>query len=257
MIQLGSQNKPYTIAVDGGNVQTFTSANQALDFANQSLAQGHKISVGLMQIPNDWFQQYHVTVADVLLPCKNTVIATQILDSATSQCMDMQSKDPNVNLTSCALSIYKSGDPQSGMDYANKIMDYAKSHNFDDMVAKAKAKNPKEFSMLPGDAATTIATPNAAQINPATDPKRLIPHEDDSASDNGNFQENIVNGNVVDKGFSANSNDNGSDNSTANNASASNTDTNANTNNQNTNSDISSSSTDNSASNTDSTTNQW
>jgi hypothetical protein len=185
MVQIGSQNKPYSIAVDGAKPQTFTSASAATVFANKQLAQNHKIEVGIMQIPDSWFKEYNVTAADLLLPCKNVVVATEILNEAASQCADLQSNNPNLDVKACTLSIYKSGDPQNGSDYATKITDYASVHNFDKILADAKAKNPKEFSMLPGDVATTISTPNAAKVNPATDPKRrLLKHVEDDTADN-------------------------------------------------------------------------
>lgn len=184
MVQLGSQNKALSVAVDGNKAQSFTSADQALKFANDQLAQGHNINVGIMQIPNLWFKQYNVTVAELLLPCKNMVVATEILNASARSCADLSNKNPGFDETACTLSMYKTGDAQAGSDFANSITTYASAHNFDQILAAAKAKNPKEFSMLPGDVATTAATPNAAKINPATDPKRKIPHYDDDTTNN-------------------------------------------------------------------------
>lgn len=182
MVQTGSQNKALSVAVDGNKAQSFTSAGEALKFANDQLTQGHNINVGIMQIPNLWFKQYNVTVAELLLPCKNMVVATEILNFSARSCADLTNKAPGFDETACTLSMYKTGDPQAGSDFASSITTYASAHNFDQILAAAKAKNPKEFSMLPGDVATTAATPNAAKINPATDPKRKIPHYDDDTN---------------------------------------------------------------------------
>src|ERR1700722_13055134 len=86
MVQVGSQNKALSIAVDGGKAQSFASADKALAFANQQLAQGHIVDVGLMQIPSIWFKSCNVTLPELLLPCKNMVIATEILNQASLNC---------------------------------------------------------------------------------------------------------------------------------------------------------------------------
>jgi type IV secretion system protein VirB1 len=170
MVQVGSQNQPFAIAVDGGTPKNFKSQSEALSYANKQISAGHTVDIGLMQIPSTWLKAYHVTVADILMPCKNMVIGTEILYHSEAKCDELQPTIPNLDVKTCALSMYHTGDPQAGADYANAILTYAKQHNFDDIVAAAKAKNPAEFEMLPGDAATTVSTPDADQVNPSTDP---------------------------------------------------------------------------------------
>lgn len=147
MVQLGSQNKELTITVVGQPSQSFPSAAKALSYANDQLKQNQAIEIGLMQIPNRWLVPMHTTTNEVLAPCKNIVTATAILNQAYDKCAELKNDDPNLDLQSCALSIYKTGDAQSGMDYANQVITYANDHSFEAIVAEAKKKNPKEFSM--------------------------------------------------------------------------------------------------------------
>lgn len=170
MIQVGSKNQPLTISSDSGESKTFKSQNEAVDYAMNELNDGHRIEVGLMQIPSRWFENTdRSTIVDLLSPCKNMVIATQILNHNMDKCAEINANNPNINLQACALSMYKTGDTQAGFDYANAVMSYANDHSFDKMLAAEKAKNPKKFTALPGDAHTTIATPNASKVNPSSD----------------------------------------------------------------------------------------
>lgn len=146
MIQRGSQNKELAISAEGNPPKNFSNLNQAVSYANNELKQGHNINIGLMQIPSFWLKSTNSSVSELLAPCKNMVIATQILNHAMDQCAELQTQDSNINQQACALSIYNSGNPQAGLDYANDVLSYAKDHSFDQAFADAKAKNPKAYT---------------------------------------------------------------------------------------------------------------
>lgn len=173
IIQIGSQNNAYAITTSDGKTQSFASTTDAAQFANSQVSQGNAINIGLMQVPSLWLKPYNVTATDLLRPCKNIVVATEILSDATYKCQQSNAS----NVQACALSMYETGDPQSGSDYANKIIAYANAHSFDDMVAAYKAKDPEAFTLIPGDVPTTISTQNAASVNPSTDPNKKVPAE--------------------------------------------------------------------------------
>lgn len=171
IIQLGSQNNAYAITTSDGKTQNFSSTADAAQFANSQISQGNAVNIGLMQIPSRWLKPYNVTATDLLRPCKNIVVATEILSDTTNECQQSNAS----NVQACALSMYESGDPQSGSDFANKVIAYANDHSFNDMVAAYKAKDPNAFTLIPGDVPTTITTQNAASVNPSTDPSKKVP----------------------------------------------------------------------------------
>lgn len=130
MIDLGSQNKPLMVSVVGGETKTFPTEAAATNFANNELQQGHSINIGLMQISNRWIEPYHLSVGDMFKPCKNMVIATRILNDLHDQCLSIKRTPAITDMQACALSMYETGDPQQGADFASKIMTQAKTHPF-------------------------------------------------------------------------------------------------------------------------------
>ncbi len=168
MVQVGSQNRPLTVSVDGSAAKSFTSPSQAVNYSMQKLQQGQTIDIGLLQISSIWLKSNAINLSEQFHACKNMVTATKILNTAMDQCSNMSNPavtDPKI----CALSIYKTGSAQAGLDYANAVLSYAEAHPFSTLQAEAEAKNPAGFNMIPGDAPTTISTPNATSVNPSTD----------------------------------------------------------------------------------------
>jgi hypothetical protein len=172
MLEVGSHNNPLAVTVDGGQPTTFKTADQAAQFATAQIQQGHKVDVGLMQIPNIWLKQYPIIPSELFMGCKNTVLATKILNDAETQCSQMENLPANTSIQTCALSVYKTGDAQAGLDYANAVVSYSNSHSFSAIQAAAEAKNPAGFHMIPGDAPTTATTKDASKLNPTTDKVR-------------------------------------------------------------------------------------
>lgn len=171
MVQVGSQNKPLTVATANASPMSFTTPAQAAQYSNSQMQQGNAVAIGLMQIPSLWLKHAEVTPTDLFLPCKNMVFATKVLNNAVAECS--QNADASTNVQACALSMYKTGDAHAGLDYANTVLNYASSHPFSAIEAAAEAKNPAGFHMIPGDAPTTASTPNASKVNPATDPDKI------------------------------------------------------------------------------------
>ena len=130
IVDLGSQNKPLMVSVAGGETKTFPTEATATAFVNSELQQGHSIKLGLMQIPSRWLEPYHLSMNDIFKPCKNMVVATRILNDMHNECFAMKRSPPITDMQACALSMYETGDPQQGLEYANKIMTQAKAHPY-------------------------------------------------------------------------------------------------------------------------------
>lgn len=161
MVQTSSQNKALTITVDNQSSKNFSTVAQAVSYANDQLNQGREIAIGLMQVPSRWIKLMHTNLTELLAPCKNMVVATQILNRAMDQCTELQATDASIDQQTCAISIYKTGNPQEGMDYAHTVISYANDHPFDKVFADAKTKNPKEFT----DMAKKISKPVPAKVS--------------------------------------------------------------------------------------------
>jgi soluble lytic murein transglycosylase-like protein len=116
MIQLNSSNAP--LMVSGTPYKT---PAEALDVAKNLKEEGRPFAIGLMQIPSFWLEDKPVSLSELLRPCKNVVLATQILNDAAVQCNGE---------TACALSTFKTGNAKDGIDYANQIIQYAADHPF-------------------------------------------------------------------------------------------------------------------------------
>lgn len=115
MVQINSQNNPYVISGE-----PFKTAPEALAKVDQLKAAGSAFEIGLMQIPDFWLQEEKsVSLDELLRPCKNMVLATQILNKLTDECNGSQT---------CALSLYKTHDKTAGLSYATQVMDYANAH---------------------------------------------------------------------------------------------------------------------------------
>ncbi len=132
MVELGSQNNPLTITItDNGQntTKTFKNEADALSYANKEIAQEHTVNIGLLQIPNSFIAKFPAdmgaNVAGLLRPCKNMVVATDLLNDAAEQCAAVDG-----DKTSCALSVYHTGSPTAGLDYAKEVIAYAVAHPF-------------------------------------------------------------------------------------------------------------------------------
>ena len=153
MVKLGSDSNPLTITVHKNpseiQILTFKTPASAIQFAQQEIGQKHVVDLGIMQIPSPWLSHYDLTLADVFRPCKNMIVATNILNHIADQC----------STQACILSTYKTGDPQLGLDYATQITTYAQAHPF--------IKPPSIFTATHTKASTT--TVEASQTTKNTD----------------------------------------------------------------------------------------
>lgn len=166
MVEIGSQNNPLTITIaENGQAITKTFKNEAdaTSYVNKQIAQGHNVNIGLMQIPNNWITKYpasmDASVSGLFRPCKNMVVATDLLNDATEQCASNEG-----DKTACALSVYHTGSPTAGLDYAKQVMAYADAHPF------IKPPSLLEQVPVPVSPASINAAANAnndATANPA------------------------------------------------------------------------------------------
>jgi hypothetical protein len=116
MVQANTQNNPLVISG-----QPYKTAQEALNTAKKLRDENTSFEIGLMQIPDSLIKNKPVSMSELLRPCKNMLIATQILNQLQLECNGSEA---------CALSKYKTGDAQSGLDYANQIIQYAQEHPF-------------------------------------------------------------------------------------------------------------------------------
>lgn len=116
MVELNSQNNP--LMVSG---KPFKSAKTAEVYVQAKQASQAAFEIGLLQIPSQWVAHRPVSIEELLRPCKNMIVATQILNETQLKCQGD---------VACALSLYKTGDPQAGLNYAQQIIQYASEHPF-------------------------------------------------------------------------------------------------------------------------------
>jgi hypothetical protein len=114
MVEINSQNTPYMISG-----QPFKTEAHALARVDQLKAAGQNFDIGLMQIPSVWLANQPESLHELLRPCKNMVLATQVLNKLTDECGGSES---------CALSMYKTNDKTAGLDYATQVIEYASTH---------------------------------------------------------------------------------------------------------------------------------
>ena len=172
MVQVASQNKALLVTPASGNAANFATTQQAASFAEQQIQQGNPVALGVTQMPNRWLKSYHVNPTDVLRPCKNVVIATEILNDTWNKCLHIVSDPSSVHdVQACALSMFKSGDPQAGLDYAQSVIDYASAHPFSKVAAPALQRWEK-YAAVPkvaGAKGKTTPTAPAADKNTTSD----------------------------------------------------------------------------------------
>jgi len=166
MVEIGSQNKPLMVSVAGGETKTFPTEAAATAFASKEVAQGHSINIGLMQIPSRWLEPYHLSMSDMFRPCKNMVIATRIVNDMREQCLVTKRTPAITNMQACALSIYQTGDPEQGIEYANKVLEYAKAHPFIAPEHTVGAPS-KSKAKVDTDKSKAAETSNDAAVTPA------------------------------------------------------------------------------------------
>lgn len=114
MVEVNSQNNPYVVSG-----QPFETRQSALARVDQLKAAGQSFDIGLMQIPDFWLTGKPVSMNELLRPCKNMVVATQILNKLLKGCDGSQT---------CALSMYKTNDRSAGLSYADQVLSYADAH---------------------------------------------------------------------------------------------------------------------------------
>lgn len=137
MIQTGTQNNPLVVTVDGTR-KTFKSMPSAIRYTQRQIAEEKKVDIGLMQISSQWLPEIAAHASDLFRPCKNLVVATQILEKLRLQCHTIAANNPNADIQACVLSLYKTRNPKNGLSYANQVMQYAKTHPFSVLAEKAR-----------------------------------------------------------------------------------------------------------------------
>jgi hypothetical protein len=179
MVEIGSQNNPLTITItDNGQntTTTFKTEAEALSYVNKVTAQGHTVNIGLLQIPYSWIAKYPASMganaAGLLRPCKNMVVATDLLNDATEQCASIDG-----DKTACALSVFHTGSPTAGLDYAKQVVDYAVAHPF--------IKPPSILEQVPAtqDNSSASNTNNPVQADNAS-----VMNTNNATSNQGNDQ---------------------------------------------------------------------
>lgn len=166
MIQTGPQNNPLVVTVDN-NTKIFKTIPAAVQYTHTQIALGKNVEMGLMQISNRWLPEIGAHVSDLFRPCKNLVVATQILEKLRFKCQSMSANSPTFDIQACVLSLYKSNNLQNGLTYASQVIEYAKIHPFNELAEKARD---------PGMVAA-IENPNTK-----------IPHSKQTLTENNHFE---------------------------------------------------------------------
>lgn len=103
------------------------SREDAIRSADEFLHQGHSLDIGLMQINSRWLNVYGITPSDLLDPCFNIVIGTQILTDNYTR-YSLSSREQATTLQR-ALSAYNTGSPTAGGAYVQRVY-AAAGHSF-------------------------------------------------------------------------------------------------------------------------------
>lgn len=134
MIKTGSHEKPLAITpyVSGKPAYTrtdFKSLTEAADFARQQMAAGNRVDIGMMQIPSIWLDKINkrgTSLEDLLRPCKNLAVGSDLLNEAMAYCSTQVNTEAERD--QCGLSFYQTGSTTDGLSYAATIEAYAKAH---------------------------------------------------------------------------------------------------------------------------------
>ncbi len=137
MIQTGTQNNPLMVTVDD-DTKTFKTIPAAIQYTHTQIALGKNVEMGLMQIPSRWLREIGAHASDLFRPCKNLVVATQILEKLRFKCQSIAANNPTIDIQSCVLSLYKSKNLKNGLTYASQVIEYAKIHPFNELSEKAR-----------------------------------------------------------------------------------------------------------------------
>jgi hypothetical protein len=137
MIQTGSENNPLRVT-SGGETKHFKTESEAITYTQTKIAQGKTVDIGLMQVSSQWLPEIGAHAADLFRPCKNVVIATQIMNTLQLKCQSLAEHNPTLNKQACMLSLYKTGNTQNGLVYANNVEKYAEKHPFGPLAEKAR-----------------------------------------------------------------------------------------------------------------------
>lgn len=137
MIQTGTQNNPLVVTVDD-DTKIFKTISAAVQYTHTQIGQGKNPKIGLMQIPSQWLPEINAHASDLFRPCKNLVVATQILEKLRFKCQSIAANHSTSGIQSCVLSLYKSKNLQSGLPYARQVIEYAKIHPFSELAEKAR-----------------------------------------------------------------------------------------------------------------------
>ena len=149
MIQVGSKDNYLMVTPANGSSTIFPNTKQAIAYSNEQIQQATPFEIGITQLPSRWLTEYKLTPEEAMQPCKNLVIATQIVSKAWDTCTKKVS-DPSSaqQVQACALSMYKTGDAKAGLDYATAVMNYADAHPFKEIAAPA-FKHWEKYAVVP------------------------------------------------------------------------------------------------------------
>jgi hypothetical protein len=137
MIQTGSKNNPLVVTVNN-ETKYFKTESAAALYTQKQITQDKTVYIGLMQLSSYWLPKIDTPINELFRPCKNLVIATQIMNTLHSHCQTLAVHDPNLNMQTCMLAKYKTATTQTGLTYANEVVAYATKHSFSVLAEKAR-----------------------------------------------------------------------------------------------------------------------
>lgn len=114
VIEVESGNNPLALHVNGIARQPAPagSADQAARIADQFIARGYSVDLGLMQVNSRNLPALGLTVRQALDPCPNIRVGSAIL--AADYAAALQVHPAGQPALKAALSLYNTGDPRTG-----------------------------------------------------------------------------------------------------------------------------------------------
>lgn len=192
MIETGSHANPLAITpyAAGEPLATrldFKTIEQAASFAQQQLSLGNRVDIGMMQIPSIWLDKINkrgVTLTDLLRPCKNLAVGSDLLNEAAAYCAHQVNTAGERD--ACALSFYKTSDIHAGAAYATSIESYAKTHP----IASNPINLPIDFDAWQDDPQQQLPRPTFGLADSPTTASADV----DSTSDTGTASDSDTTG---------------------------------------------------------------
>ena len=137
MLQTSQISNPRTITV-ANQRKTFKTDAAAAAYAQQQLDEGNSVNIGLLQLSSRQLKKASLPVKliELLRPCRNVVVATDIMNHLQLACQAAAEYNPELDVQACMIDNYL-GNFQTDASYTEQVLGYAEDHPFSAIAAKA------------------------------------------------------------------------------------------------------------------------